>query len=36
MQKRFFHGIDEKDALCWNAIMAGNGVNGHGAECGCN
>ncbi|XP_060194509.1 pentatricopeptide repeat-containing protein At1g11290, chloroplastic-like isoform X1 [Lycium barbarum] len=28
--RRFFEGMAEKDAACWNALIAGNGMHGYG------
>ena len=30
--KRFFYGMGEKDVVCWNAMIAGNGMNGYGTD----
>ncbi|KAA8536152.1 hypothetical protein F0562_028630 [Nyssa sinensis] len=28
----FFQGLEEKDVTCWNAMIAGNGMNGYGKD----
>ncbi|XP_057494665.1 pentatricopeptide repeat-containing protein At3g12770-like [Actinidia eriantha] len=28
----FFEGMEEKDVACWNAMIAGNGMNGYGND----
>lgn len=30
--KRYFHGMGEKDVVCWNVMIAANGMNGHGTD----
>ncbi|KAK4347699.1 hypothetical protein RND71_034038 [Anisodus tanguticus] len=30
--RRFFEGMAEKDAACWNALVAGNGMHGYGND----
>ncbi|KAH7832857.1 hypothetical protein Vadar_000733 [Vaccinium darrowii] len=30
--RKYFEGMEEKDVACWNAMIAGNGMNGHGND----
>ncbi|XAR59494.1 hypothetical protein NMG60_11015349 [Bertholletia excelsa] len=30
--RKFFEGMEEKDTACWNAMIAGNGMNGYGKD----
>ncbi|KAF6143402.1 hypothetical protein GIB67_029571 [Kingdonia uniflora] len=30
--KKVFEGLQEQDIVCWNAMISGNGINGHGDD----